>query len=117
MELRELPALSHFQNDNVWSASVGRLKYWMTPHVKRDELGEPLLEGSTLDVEVWQGPWAKEFSTIEAVETFPLTPEGLEQVLPWLREWLYKIESRRVMTFEEELSLRKEPKKEEEKDA
>ena len=111
LELRELPALIHFQNDNVWSAAVGRLRYWMTPHVNRDELGEPLLEGSTLDVEVGQGPWAKEFSTIEEVKTFPLTPEGLEQVLPWLREWLFKIEGRRVMSSEEELTLRKEPEK------
>ena len=109
MEELFLPVLSHFQNENPWSASAGRLHYLITPVIPTDESKLPVLEGATLTVEVWEGPWAYEFSTVEAVETFPLTQEGLEAIPAWLERWHQEVESRPQRTLEENIARRREP--------
>ena len=62
-----LPVLSHFQNENFWTASAGALCYRVTP---REE---------GLAAEVWEGPWRYEDSRVEETRTFPLSDEGLEE--------------------------------------
>ena len=62
-----LPVLSHFQNENFWTASAGALRYRVTP---REE---------GLAAEVWEGPWRYEDSRVEETRTFPLSDEGLEE--------------------------------------
>ena len=47
-----LPVLSHFQNENFWTASAGALRYRVTP---REE---------GLAAEVWEGPWRYEDSRL-----------------------------------------------------
>ena len=63
-----LPVLSHFQNENFWTASAGALRYRVTP---REE---------GLAAEVWEGPWRYEDSRVEETRTFPLSDEGLEEL-------------------------------------
>lgn len=91
-----LPVLSHFQNKNPWSASAGRLCYRILPTVIDEELH------GTLTVEVWEGPWAYEFSTVEETKTFPLTEEGLQAIPPWIGQWAETVNSRPRRTMAED---------------
>lgn len=91
-----LPVLSHFQNGNPWSASAGRLRYRILPD----------REAGTLTAEVWEGPWAYEYSTVEASRAFPLSPAGLEALPLWLEEWRVAVNSRPQRTLEENAQRR-----------
>lgn len=96
-----LPVLSHFLNNNPWTASHARMRYRAVPAVNED------LESGTLNVEVWEGPWAYEFSTVEEEKTFPLTSEGLEELGQWLMEWSGQINARPPRSMEENWNRRK----------
>ena len=94
------PVLSHFQNKNPWSASMGRLRYRVIPTVAETE------EESFLTAEVWEGPWAYEFSTVEEAKTFPLTEEGLEELPRWLIQWGETVNTRPKRTMAEDQARR-----------
>lgn len=91
-----LPVLSHFQNKNPWSASAGRLRYRILPTVTDAE------GGGTLTAQVWEGPWAYEFSTVEETKDFPLSEEGLQALPSWLQEWADRVNSRPKRTMAED---------------
>lgn len=98
-----LPVLSHFLNENPWSASMGRLRYRVIPTVAKEE-GE-----NCLTVEVWEGPWAYEFSTVEEARTFPLSQEGLDALPAFLEQWHQTMEERPKPSLAQQISRRKEP--------
>lgn len=104
-----MPVLSHFQNENPWSSSAGRLRYWITPVIPKDENKEPLLEEATLQVQVWEGPWERSFSTIEETKTFPLTEEGIASIPAYLDVWAQAVNGRPERTMAENIARRKEP--------
>lgn len=95
-----LPVLSHFENQNPWSASAGRLRYRILPTVAAAP------EESVLTAEVWEGPWAYEFSQVEEVRTFPLSQEGLDTLPEWLEQWHVAVESRPRRTLAEDIARR-----------
>ena len=95
-----LPVLSHFQNENPWSASAGRMRYRIIP------IPAPEPETGALTAEVWEGPWAYEFSTVEETRTFPLTQEGLDALPQWLSQWDETINARPRRTMAEEDACR-----------
>lgn len=97
-----LPVLSHFQNENPWSASAGRMRYRILP------TPAPEPETGVLTVEVWEGPWAYEFSTVEETRTFPLTQEGLDQLPQWLTQWADTINARPKRSMAEDDKRRTE---------
>ncbi len=97
-----LPVLSHFQNHNPWSASVGRLRYRVIPAFPEE--GE-----AVLSAEAWAGPWAYEFSTVEGTASFPLSQEGLDQLTQWVLDWADRINARPKRTLAENIARRKEP--------
>lgn len=103
-----LPVLSHFKNGNPWSASAGRLRYRIIPTVEGDETQGQEVTGF-LTGEVWEGPWAYEFSTVEESREFSLDQEGLEAILPWLETWRETVESRPRHTLEEDIARKKQP--------
>ena len=94
-----MPVLSHFQNGNPWSASAGRLRFRILP------------DGGSgaLTAEVWEGPWAYEFSTVEDTKVYPLTEEGIAAIPVWLEQWRAQVESRPQRTLEENIARRVEP--------
>ncbi len=100
-----LPVLSHFLNKNPWSASAGRMRCRILPTLADDP------HQSLLTAQVWEGPWAYEFSTVEDTATFPLTQEGLDALSPWLEQWRQTIEARPRRTLEENAARRVEPAK------
>lgn len=104
-----LPVLSHFQNENPWSSSAGRLRYWITPVIPQDENKEPLLDAAKLQVQVWEGPWERSFSTIEETRTFPLTEDGIAAIPAYLETWEQTVNSRPPRTLAENIARRKEP--------
>ena len=104
-----MPAFSHFQNGNPWSASAGRLNYLITPLIPKDENKIPVLENATFEVQVWEGPWERSFSTIEATETFPLTEEGLAAIPAFLESWRQTVHARPERTLAENIARRREP--------
>ena len=97
-----MPVLSHFQNGNPWLSSAGRLRFRILPAIPQE--GE-----ATLAVEVWEGPWAYEFSTVEDTKTFPLTEEGIAAIPVWLEQWRAQVEGRPQRTLEENIARRVEP--------
>ena len=58
-----LPVLSHFENENFWTASGGRMRYRVDP-VKGDEENPP-----SLTAQVWEGPWRLQDSTVEETKS------------------------------------------------
>lgn len=100
-----LPVLSHFQNENPWTSSIGRFRYRVLPTVGKGE------EESLLTAEAWEGPWAYEFSTVEETKTFPLNQEGLEALRGWLVAWGKTVNARPPRSLEEDIARRVEPEK------
>jgi len=100
-----IPVMSHFLNGNPWSASDGRMRYRVRP-----TLAEKPEEEGVLTAQVWEGPWAFEFSAVEEERTFPLSPEGLEALERWLEEWSGTINARPRRSLEEEIARRRPEK-------
>lgn len=96
-----LPVLSHFQNGNPWTASAGRLRLRILPTLPDGETEE-----GVLTAQVWEGPWAYEFSQVEETRAFPLSQEGLDALSPWLEQWRQQIEARPKRSLAEDLSRR-----------
>ena len=103
MEGMFLPVLSHFQNENIWIASDGKLRYQVSPVTveKEDGTKEELFIG-----EAWEGPWSREFSVIEAVEEFPMTDDGIEELRAWLILESMDINARPDKSLEENMARR-----------
>ena len=100
------PVLSHFQNNNAWLSSDGRLRYRIVPTLDKVPEGED--PTGFVTAETWEGPWAYEFSTVEETKTFPLSEEGLTALPPWLVEWADKVNARPKRSMAEDDGRRKE---------
>ena len=103
MEGMFLPVLSHFQNENIWISSDGKLRYQVTPTAVTGEDGA---EEQVLMAETWEGPWSREFSVIEGVEEFPMTDDGIEELRVWLILESEKMNERPDKSLEENLARR-----------
>ena len=89
-----LPVLSHFQNENVWTASIGRLHFKVVPGENR------------LTAEIWEGPWSYDLSAVEGREEFPLEDDGIGALRAWLAARAEEMNARPARSFEENLSRR-----------
>lgn len=107
-----MPVLSHFNNENHWSARIGRLHYWITPVIPEREDKDTIPEGSVLRVQVWEGPWAREFSVIEEEKDFPLSQEGIDSIPAYLEAWHKTVEARPQRSLEENIARKKAPEEE-----
>ena len=96
-----LPVLSHFENGNFWTASAGALRYRVDPVTQ---------EGSdpTLHVQVWEGPWCLQDSTVEETGDFPMSEEGLTELSAFLCRWRSEMNARPKKSLEEIIRLRDE---------
>lgn len=98
-----LPVLSHFLNGNPWTGSDGRMRYRIVPDL------DDKVEDCTLTAQVWEGPWAYEFSTVEEEKLFPLSEAGLKVLRQWLGDWLEVIAQRPHRTLDEDYARRVAP--------
>ena len=79
-----LPVFHHFENGNVFTGSLGPLRYKITPSVVMANAKEVDHAASSIRAEYWHGPLSYELSDIEAEKTFPMTEEGRAEMLAWL---------------------------------
>ncbi len=79
-----LPVLHSFENNNVFTGSLGRLRFKITPRVVMATPKEVNMEASSLCAEYWYGPLCYEKSVIEGEKVFPMSAQGREDMLAWL---------------------------------
>ena len=81
-----LPTLHTFAMNNVFTGSVGMLRFRVKPNVVMATAKEVDFEQSTMFVEYWHGLFCYEKSQMEGAETFPLTDDGRLAMHAWLTE-------------------------------
>ena len=79
-----LPVFHHFENGNVFTGSRGELRFKITPNVVMATQKEVDHAASSIKAEYWHGPMSYECSDIEGEKTFPMSPEGREEMRRWL---------------------------------
>ena len=82
-----IPTMLFWENGNNWYGSKGLARFFIrtVQHTPTEETPD-ITPHTTLDIELWRGPLTKELSEILATASFPLSEEGLEQVVGWLEE-------------------------------
>ena len=79
-----LPTLHWFAMENPFSGSCGTLRYYIRPKVVKVTQKEVDFAASTLETQIWHGPYCLEKSTVEEERSFPLSEEGRSQLKVWL---------------------------------
>ena len=80
-----IPTLHTFAMKNPFTGSCGMLRFKIVPNVQMLTPKEVDFENSSITAEYWHGILCYEKSTVEGTETFPMTEEGREQMLQWLK--------------------------------
>ena len=80
-----LPTLHTFAMNNVFTGSAGNFRFKIVPKIRKNGK-EVDFENSSIFAQFWHGPFCYEKSTIEGENTFPLSPEGREDLRKWLLE-------------------------------
>lgn len=85
MEDLFIPTLHTFAMKNLFTGSYGMLRFRIKPDVIMATPKEVDFDQSSIFVEYWHGLYCYEKSQMEGSETFPMTEEGREQILQWLK--------------------------------
>ena len=80
-----LPTLHWFAMTNTFSGSCGDFRFMAKPNVIMATPKEVDFEQSNIFVEYWHGPFCYEKSEMEGSETFPMSEEGRQEMLDWLK--------------------------------
>ena len=86
MEELYIPTLHTFAMKNLFTGSFGKFRFRIKPNVVMATAKEVDFEASTMFVEYWHGLFCYEKSEREGSETFPLTDEGRQAMIDWLKE-------------------------------
>lgn len=79
-----LPTLHTFAMNNIFTGSLGPLRFRAVPNVVMANAKEVDFAQSSILVEYWHGLYCYEKSEMEGSETFPMTEEGRTAMLQWL---------------------------------
>lgn len=85
MEELFIPTLHTFAMDNIFTGSVGLFRFRVKPNVVKATAKEVDFEASSISVEYWHGLFCYEKSEMEGEENFPMTEEGRQQMIDWLK--------------------------------
>ena len=85
MEELFIPTLHTFAMKNLFTGSYGMLRFRIKPDVIMATPKEVDFDQSTMFVEYWHGLFCYEKSEMEGSETFPLTEEGRQNMIDWLK--------------------------------
>ena len=85
MEPLFIPTLHTFAMKNLFTGSFGNLRFRIKPDVVMATPKEVDFEQSSIFVEYWHGLYCYEKSEMEGSETFPMTEEGRQAMLDWLK--------------------------------
>lgn len=88
-----LPTLHTFAMDNVFTGSLGLLRFRAKPNVVMATAKEVDYEKSDIFVEYWHGLYCYEKSEMEGSRSFPMSVEGLEEMTRWLESHCEEAES------------------------
>lgn len=77
-----IPTLLFWENGNDWYGSKGNARFYIKPETT--ESGDDRPDTQTLEVELWRGPFEKALSEILETASFPLSEDGLAQIVAWL---------------------------------
>ena len=81
-----VPTLHTFENNNIFTGSWGMLRFKITPDVIMATPKEVDLEASSMKAEFWHGLFCYEKSEIEGEQIFPMSQEGRQNMIDWLKE-------------------------------
>ena len=81
-----IPTLHTFAMKNIFTGSCGLFRFRAKPNVVMATPKEVDFAQSTIEVEFWHGFFCYEKSEMEGKETFPMTEEGREAMINWLKE-------------------------------
>ncbi len=82
-----LPTLHTFAMNNVFTGSLGSLRFKLSPRVIKVENSKEVdMEKSGILAEVWHGIFCYEKSEIEESREFPMSETGRAELLAWLEE-------------------------------
>ena len=79
-----LPTLHIFAMNNIFTGSMGMLRFRAVPNVVMLTSKEVNMEESSIHVECWHGLFCYEKSQIEGEATFPMSEEGRLAMKAWL---------------------------------
>ena len=85
MEDLFIPTLHTFAMKNLFTGSYGMLRFRIKPDVIMATPQEVDFGQSSMFVEYWHGLYCYEKSEMEGSETFPMTEEGRQAMLDWLK--------------------------------
>ena len=81
-----LPTLHTFAMNNPFTGSYGLLRFKIVPTVVMATAKEVDFEQSSIFAEYWHGQFCYEKSEMEGSETFPMSEEGRQALLEWLKD-------------------------------
>lgn len=84
MEELYLPTLHTFENNNIYTGSMGLFRFRIAPQIVMAGPKEVDREKSSVAAVYWHGAYCYEKSTMEGEKTFPLSEEGREALRQWL---------------------------------
>ena len=85
MEELFIPTLHTFAMKNLFTGSYGLLRFRIKPDIVMATPKEVDFDQSSMFVEYWHGLYCYEKSEMEGSETFPMTEEGRQAMLDWLK--------------------------------
>ncbi len=85
MEELFIPTLHTFAMKNLFTGSYGMLRFRIKPDVIMATPKEVDFDQSSMFVEYWHGLYCYEKSEMEGSEAFPLTEEGRQSMIRWLK--------------------------------
>ena len=98
----KLPTLGYFKNGNGWLGSAGALRF---------QIEKPQEEAMT--VVLWQGPFSRPYAQELGRESFPLSEEGLNDLLGFLSSRARELEEHPAFTDQESTAFYQERKAQE----
>ncbi len=85
MEELFIPTLHTFAMKNLFTGSYGMLRFRIKPDVIMATPKEVDFGQSSMFVEYWHGLYCYEKSEMEGSETFPMSEEGRQAMIDWLK--------------------------------
>ena len=79
-----IPTLHTFAMKNIFTGSLGHLRFRAEPKVIMKTPKEVDYENSSIHVEYWHGLYCYEKSEMEGEATFPMSEQGREEMIVWL---------------------------------
>lgn len=86
MEDLFIPTLHTFAMKNLFTGSYGMLRFRIKPEVVMATPKEVDFAQSSIFAEYWHGLYCYEKSEMEGSQTFPMTEEGRNDLIAWLKE-------------------------------